>query len=117
MAHLFRLASFLVLASWPLLPAVAEGPTPAQQLERLGLAAVIDEPTAMFLSLRTRHGVDAGAFSAEFGRPPRGFFGDEIARLLAQSLLAEDAGGDLRLTAAGRRLSDSVFAHFVAAAD
>jgi oxygen-independent coproporphyrinogen-3 oxidase len=86
-----------------------------------GPAEVLDARTAraeaMFLSLRTRRGVDAGAFAAEFGRPPRGFFGDEIAELLAQALLAEGEGGDLRLTASGRRLSDGVFACFVGAPD
>jgi coproporphyrinogen III oxidase-like Fe-S oxidoreductase len=98
---------------------------PAAYLARLaagespeaGPAEVLDAPTAraeaMFLSLRTRRGVDARAFAAEFGRPPRGFFDAEIEELLAQSLLREGAAGDLRLSASGRRLSDSVFAHFV----
>jgi oxygen-independent coproporphyrinogen-3 oxidase len=84
-----------------------------------GPAEVLDAATArgeaMFLSLRTRRGVDAAAFAAEFGGPPRGFFDAEIEGLLAQSLLREGAGGDLRLTHRGRLLSDSVFAHFVAA--
>jgi len=80
-------------------------------------AEVLDAATArgeaMFLSLRTRRGVDGSAFAAEFGNPPRGFFGAEIEGLLAQSLVWEGAGGDLRLTHRGRLLSDSVFAHFV----
>jgi oxygen-independent coproporphyrinogen-3 oxidase len=82
-----------------------------------GPPEVLDAATArgeaMFLSLRTRRGVDASAFAAEFGSPPRGFFDAEIEGLLAQSLLWEGAGGDLRLTHRGRLLSDSVFAHFV----
>lgn len=82
-----------------------------------GPAEVLDAATAraeaMFLSLRTRRGVDAAAFAAEFGGPPRAFFEAEIEELLAQSLLREGAGGDLRLTHRGRLLSDSVFAHFV----
>jgi oxygen-independent coproporphyrinogen-3 oxidase len=84
-----------------------------------GPAEVLDAATArgeaMFLSLRTRRGVDASAFAAEFGSPPRGFFDAEIEGLLAQSLVWEDAAGDLRLTHRGRLLSDGVFAHFVAA--
>jgi hypothetical protein len=32
---------------------------------------------------------------------------------VAQALVREGAGGDLRLTRRGRLLSDSVFAHFV----
>jgi len=84
-----------------------------------GPADVLDAATArgeaMFLSLRTRRGVDASAFAAEFGSPPRGFFHAEIEGLLAQSLVSEDAAGDLRLTHRGRLLSDGVFARFVAA--
>jgi len=72
---------------------------------------------AMFLSLRTRSGVDAAEFAREFGRPPRGFYRDEIATLVAQGLLVEDDTGDLRLNRRGRRLSDTVFAHFVAPCD
>jgi oxygen-independent coproporphyrinogen-3 oxidase len=82
-----------------------------------GPAEVLDAATArgeaMFLSLRTRRGVDASAFAAEFGSPPRGFFEAEIEGLVAQALVREGAGGDLRLTRRGRLLSDSVFAHFV----
>jgi len=82
-----------------------------------GPAEVLDAATArgeaMFLSLRTRRGVDASAFAEEFGSPPRGFFDAEIEGLLAQGLLLEGTGGDLCLTSRGRLLSDSVFAHFV----
>ena len=82
-----------------------------------GPPEVLDAATArgeaMFLSLRTRRGVDASAFAAEFGSPPRGFFDAEIEGLVAQALVREGAGGDLRLTRRGRLLSDSVFAHFV----
>jgi len=83
-----------------------------------GPAELLDAATArgeaMFLSLRTRRGVAAAAFAGEFGRPPRGFFAAEISGLVEQGLLREDAAGDLRLSARGRLLSDSVFAHFVA---
>ncbi|MBW2287296.1 MAG: radical SAM family heme chaperone HemW [Deltaproteobacteria bacterium] len=72
---------------------------------------------AMFLSLRTRSGLDAAAFEREFGRPPRGFYPDEITTLVAQALLAEDSAGGLRLTRRGQRLSDTVFANFVELGD
>ncbi len=68
---------------------------------------------AVFLALRTASGLDAARFAAEFGAPPRAFFGDEITALCAQGLLAEGDTGRLRLTPRGRMLSDSVFAHFV----
>jgi oxygen-independent coproporphyrinogen-3 oxidase len=80
-------------------------------------AEVLDATTAraeaMFLGLRTRRGVEVAGFECEFGRPPRGFFGDEIDGLVAGSLLAESAEGDLRLTDRGRRFANEVFAHFV----
>jgi oxygen-independent coproporphyrinogen-3 oxidase len=68
---------------------------------------------AVFLALRTAAGLDAARFAAEFGAPPRDFFGDAIAALGAQGLLEESDTGRLRLTPRGRMLSDSVFAHFV----
>jgi oxygen-independent coproporphyrinogen-3 oxidase len=83
----------------------------AEPAEALSLETARAE--ALFLSLRTRSGLDAAAFEGEFGRPPRGFYSDEITSLVAQALLAEDEVGGLRLTGRGRRLSDTVFAHFV----
>jgi oxygen-independent coproporphyrinogen-3 oxidase len=78
---------------------------------------VLDAPTARgeaaFLALRTRAGLVAMAFAAEFGAPPRAFWGAEIERLVSGRLLVEEPGGDLRLSARGRLLSDSVFACFV----
>ncbi len=68
---------------------------------------------AAFLALRTRRGLSADAFAAEFAGPPRAFFAEAIERLVAEGLLAEGPAGDLRLTARGRILSDSVFAEFV----
>jgi oxygen-independent coproporphyrinogen-3 oxidase len=68
---------------------------------------------AMFLALRTASGLDAAGFVAEFGAPPRAFFGDAIALLRAQGLLEEGGTGRLWLTPRGRMLSDSVFTHFV----
>jgi len=95
-----------------------------EYLERVeaGLAAeaapaeLLDARTARgeaaFLALRTRRGIKAEAFAGEFGGPPRAFFAEPIERLVAQGLLLEDPGGDLRLSARGRLLSDSVFAEF-----
>jgi oxygen-independent coproporphyrinogen-3 oxidase len=67
---------------------------------------------AAFLALRTRRGIEAQAFAAEFGGLPRDFFCEPIERFVAEGLLLEDPGGDLRLSARGRLLSDSVFAEF-----
>jgi oxygen-independent coproporphyrinogen-3 oxidase len=79
-------------------------------------AEVLDARTARgeaaFLALRTRQGIEALAFAAEFGGPPRDFFAAPIERLVAQGLLLETRGGDLRLSARGRLLSDGVFAEF-----
>jgi putative oxygen-independent coproporphyrinogen III oxidase len=68
---------------------------------------------AAFLALRTASGLDAERFAAEFGAPPRAYFGGAIAELCAQGLLEEGDTGGLWLTPRGRMLSDSVFAHFV----
>jgi oxygen-independent coproporphyrinogen-3 oxidase len=79
-------------------------------------AEVLDARTARgeaaFLALRTRRGIEAQAFAAEFGGPPRAFFAEPIERLVAQGLLLEARGGDLRLSARGCLLSDGVFAEF-----
>lgn len=78
---------------------------------------VLDAPTArseaIFLALRTARGLDAARFAREFGAPPRRFFGSEIAELCAGGLLEEGGDAALRLTPAGRLLSDSVFERFV----
>ncbi len=68
---------------------------------------------AAFLSLRGSRGLLAAEFESEFGQPPRVFFGPAIDRLLEGELLDEDGSGDLRLSARGRLLADSVFAEFV----
>jgi oxygen-independent coproporphyrinogen-3 oxidase len=68
---------------------------------------------AVFLSLRTAEGLDAGRFAAEFGASPRAVYAAEIEALCAAGLLEEAPGGDLRLTPRGRLLADTVFSHFV----
>jgi oxygen-independent coproporphyrinogen-3 oxidase len=87
------------------------------ELPRAAAPEVLDERTArgeaMFLALRTAGGLDAARFAAEFGGPPRRFFASAIEACTRAGLLAELSGGDLRLTARGRLLSDSVFAQLV----
>ena len=91
------------------LAAVRAGAPPYAEV--LGPAVARGE--AVFLALRTAGGLDAGAFAAEFGAPPRSFFAEQIGALAAAGLLDEDAAGDLRLSERGRLLSDSVFEQFV----
>lgn len=86
-------------------------PGAAEPPERPDAATARGE--AMFLGLRTRAGLDAGAFAAAFGAPPRAFFGAAIDALRDAGLLLEAPNGDLCLSARGFLLSDSVFAHFV----
>jgi len=82
-----------------------------------GPTEVFDAETARgeaaFLALRGSRGLLAAEFEGEFGQPPRVFFGPAIDRLLEAGLLDEAEGGDLRLSARGRLLADSVFAEFV----
>jgi coproporphyrinogen III oxidase-like Fe-S oxidoreductase len=80
---------------------------PAEQLD-----AATARGESIFLGLRAG-GVDAARFAGEFGEPPRCFFREEIEALAGAGLLAEQAGGDLRLTARGRQLADHVCMHFV----
>jgi len=82
-----------------------------------GPAEVLDAATArgeaMFLGLRTAAGVDAAAFAAEFGGPPRACFGPALDDLVRQGLLVEAPDGGLRLTPRGRRFANEVSACFV----
>jgi oxygen-independent coproporphyrinogen-3 oxidase len=68
---------------------------------------------AIFLGLRQIEGVSASSFEAEFGGPPRRYFGEQIETLTAQGLLVEEEGGDLRLSRRGRLLADAVASEFV----
>lgn len=68
---------------------------------------------AMFLGLRQRVGIRARAFEAEFGAPPRAFFGQQIETLCDQGLLEERDRGDLRLSPRGWLLADTVASYFV----
>lgn len=90
---------------------IAEGKSPAERSERLDEVAARGE--AVFLALRTARGLDAGGFEREFGGPPRRYYAEPIDALCEAALMREEPDGSLRLTARGRLLSDSVFAHFV----
>jgi len=110
--HGARRANPRRLEDW--LGAVEQG-RPAGREETLSPASARGE--AVFLALRQREGLDATRFAAEFGAPPRAFFGAEIERLERRGWLVEDRGGhgDLRLSRAGRMVADSVAAEFVVA--
>ena len=64
-------------------------------------------------ALRRREGLEAASFALDFGGAPRVYFAEPLDLLTRQGLLAESPRGDLRLTARGRLLADSVFEHFV----
>jgi oxygen-independent coproporphyrinogen-3 oxidase len=68
---------------------------------------------AAFLALRGSRGLLAAEFESEFGQLPRACFGPAIDQLTEVGLLDEAESGDLRLSARGRLLADSVFTEFV----
>src|SRR5690606_31015433 len=90
---------------------VAAGVPPTEVHERLDPATARGE--AAFLAPRTMRGLDAAAFAAEFGAAPRAFWPDAIDEAVAAGWLVESPCGDLRLSAAGVLLSDSLFERFV----
>jgi oxygen-independent coproporphyrinogen-3 oxidase len=81
--------------------------------EREPLAEATARGEAVFLALRTRAGLSAADFAAEFGAPPRAFFARAIDEAVAAGQLAESARGDLTLTDAGWLFADGVAARFV----
>jgi oxygen-independent coproporphyrinogen-3 oxidase len=81
--------------------------------EREPLAEATARAEAAFLALRTREGLRAAEFAAEFGAPPRQFFGSAIDEGLTARQLAESAAGDLTLTENGWLFADAVAARFV----
>lgn len=78
---------------------------------------LLDAPTArgeaVFLALRHVDGLACAAFVTEFGGTPRAFFGEELDSLVEAGLILESEAGDLRLSARGQLLADSVAAHFL----
>jgi oxygen-independent coproporphyrinogen-3 oxidase len=108
--HGARRANVRELAAY--LARIAAGePAAVAPPERLDPATARGE--AAFLALRTVRGLDAAGFAAEFGAPPRAFWPEAIAEAVAAGWLVESAAGDLRLSAAGVLLSDSLFERFV----
>jgi oxygen-independent coproporphyrinogen-3 oxidase len=105
-----RSANERVLAAW--LTRIEAGRFAPPEREVLGAATARGE--AAFLALRTREGLRAERFAAEFGAKPRHFFAAAIDELVAAGLLAERAGGDLAPAARGFAFADAVAARFVA---
>ena len=66
----------------------------------------------MMLALRTGQGMRWERFERRFGRPMAEVYGDVIASLCADGLLAADGRG-IRLTRRGRLLGNRVFAAFL----
>lgn len=95
----------------PYLSAVEGGLSPEAENEELSASTARGE--AIFLGLRCLRGFEAEPFEAEFGAPPRSFFGPVIDDLVSGELVEESLGGNLRLTPRGLLLSDSVFESFV----
>ncbi len=94
---------------------VESGVSPEEEPELLGAATARGE--AVFLALRCSRGLEAARFADEFGAAPRAFFGPAIDALVGGGLLEEASDGDLRLSARGRLLADSVFESFVGPSD
>ncbi len=107
--HGARRANPRELADWE--AAIARNPAAAGEEETLDPATARGE--AVFLGLRQVEGLSAAAFAEEFTAPPRAFFDAEIDRLVGMGWLVEGAGGDLRLSRAGRLVADDVAAEFV----
>ena len=67
-----------------------------------------------FLGLRLTRGVDLKAVSTRFGVDAEGMFGETVRELESSGML-EREGDIVRLTAAGRLLSNEVFQRFISA--
>jgi oxygen-independent coproporphyrinogen-3 oxidase len=107
-----RSANERSLAAW--LSRIEDGGSEAPPVREAPDAATA-RGEAAFLALRTRRGLDAARFAAEFSAPPRHFFAAAIDTLVAEGLLAESAAGDLTPTARSWLFADTVAAHFVVA--
>ena len=109
--HGGRRANPRQLASWQ--AGLAANAAEVGQVEILSVETARGE--AVFLALRQREGLCARRFEAEFGGLPRAFYSREIETVVARGWLLEGAWGDLRLSAEGRLMADSVAAEFVMA--
>jgi oxygen-independent coproporphyrinogen-3 oxidase len=107
-----RAANERGLAAWLARVEAGGGAEPPQ---REAPDAATARGEAAFLALRTRAGLDAARFEAEFGAGPRRFFAAAIDALRAEGLLDEGAAGDLRPTARSWLFADAVATHFVGA--
>jgi coproporphyrinogen III oxidase-like Fe-S oxidoreductase len=105
-----RSANERALSAW--LARIEAGRTQPPEREVPDAATARGE--AAFLALRTREGLGADGFAAEFGAPPRRFFAAEIDELLAAGLLVERANGDLAPSRRGFAFADLPAARFVA---
>jgi coproporphyrinogen III oxidase-like Fe-S oxidoreductase len=76
--------------------------------EREVLDAKTARGEAAFLALRTRAGLDAAQFAAEFGGPPRRWFAAAIDALVADDLVEERPNGDLVPGPRGLAFADAV---------
>lgn len=89
---------------------LAAGDSPLASRERP------DKPTAMaeyaFLALRTAAGLDYADFAACFGESFAGRYGETLAKFAGQGLVDTGADG-IRLTAAGMKYGNIVFAGFL----
>jgi oxygen-independent coproporphyrinogen-3 oxidase len=77
------------------------------------LAAETARGEAAFLALRTREGLVAERFAAEFGAPPRRFFAAAIDELVDAGLLLESGCGDLAPAPRGFAFADAMATRFV----
>ena len=68
---------------------------------------------AAFLALRTREGLAADGFAAEFGAKPRHFFAAAIDEGVGEGLLEERANGDLAPSRRGFAFADLLAARFI----
>ena len=88
---------------------LARGRLPIEGAE--ALTAEQEMLEGLFLGLRLTEGIPREAFRARFGVALEGRFGETIARLVHEGLLAW-RGSSLALTPRGMRLHDSVSAIF-----
>jgi oxygen-independent coproporphyrinogen-3 oxidase len=98
------------LAAW--LSRIEAGRTEPPEREVPDAATARGE--AAFLALRTREGLAADGFAAEFGARPRHFFAAAIDEGVREGLLEERANGDLTPSRRGFAFADRLAARFVA---
>jgi oxygen-independent coproporphyrinogen-3 oxidase len=90
--------------------ALLQGTLPRVDVVKLQRGDAIAE--FLFLGLRMSDGVRFSSFADEFGISPGEVFAHEIAALLSQGLLTDDADS-IRLTRRGMLLSNQVFQRFL----